>query len=95
MGKSKTFAKVVLCHTDDFPAKKNDKIKGWVEAHGGTFSKTLTPHVTHLVCSKRAWKEYLPLGECCLACIPLRRHSPRPIIPFAKRPQYEKRVARE
>ena len=63
MVKSRTFAKVVLCHTDDFPPQKNDKIKGWVEAHGGKFTKMLTPEVTHLVCSRRAWQRYLPIGE--------------------------------
>jgi hypothetical protein len=63
MTKNKTFRNVVLCHTDDFPPNKNDKIKGWVEKHGGTFTKALMPNVTHFVSSKRAWKKYLPVGK--------------------------------
>lgn len=63
MSRNKAFRHVVLCHTDDFPSNKNDKIKGWVESHGGTFSKTLTPDVTHFVASKLAWKKYSPIGK--------------------------------
>jgi hypothetical protein len=63
MSKSKTFRHVVLCHTDDFPSNKKDKIKGWVESHGGIFSKRLTPDVTHFVASKLAWKKYPPIGK--------------------------------
>ena len=70
MPKSKTFRHVVLCHTNDFPSNKNDKIKGWVESHGGIFSKMLTPDVTHFVASKPAWKKYPPVGR--LAALPFR-----------------------
>ena len=58
----RTFAKVVLCSTNDFPQHKNDKIKRWVENNGGTFTTEMTPKVTHLIASTKAWKRYHPLG---------------------------------
>ena len=63
MSKNKTFRNVVLCHTDNFPPSKNDKIKGWVEGNGGTFTKTLTPAVACLLCSDHTWRKYLPIGK--------------------------------
>jgi twin BRCT domain len=58
----KSFRKVNLAHTDDF-GNKNDKIRLWVINNGGTFSKELNNEVTHLVCSKKAWKEYRDIGK--------------------------------
>ena len=58
----RTFARIILCSTDDFLSHKNDKIKGWVEHNGGTFSKEMHPKVTHLLASKQAWKRYIPIG---------------------------------
>ncbi|KEF51326.1 uncharacterized protein A1O9_12676 [Exophiala aquamarina CBS 119918] len=57
----RTFARINLASTNDFPAHKNDKIKGWVEHNGGAFSKEITASVTHLVASPRAWKSYVPV----------------------------------
>ena len=58
----KSFRKINLTHTDDF-GQKNDKIRLWVINNGGTFSKELNNEVTHLVCSKKAWKEYKDIGK--------------------------------
>lgn len=58
----KSFRKINLAHTDDF-AQKNDKIRLWVINNGGTFSKELNNEVTHLVCSKKAWKAYPDVGK--------------------------------
>jgi len=63
----RTFARITLASTNDFSPHKNDKIKGWVEHNGGTFSKEITPSVTHLVASSKAWKSYVPIGECAFA----------------------------
>jgi hypothetical protein len=52
----KTFAKVKLCHTNDFPPPQNEGIKRWVENNGGTFQQQISSDTTHLVCSKTAWK---------------------------------------
>jgi twin BRCT domain len=58
----KSFRKINLAHTDDF-GPKNDKIRLWVINNGGTFSKELNDGVTHLVCSRKAWKGYHNVGE--------------------------------
>lgn len=58
----RTFTRINLASTGDFPPNKNDKIKGWVEHNGGTFSKEIDATVTHLVASPRAWKNYVPMG---------------------------------
>jgi len=52
-----TFGKIVICHTNDFPAKKNDKIEDWVKNRGGKVVRELTNDVTHYVVSKRVWRE--------------------------------------
>lgn len=62
----KTFAKVKLCHTNDFPSTQNEGIKRWVENNGGTFHQEIKSDTTHLVCSVKAWKRYLPIGEFML-----------------------------
>ena len=58
----KTFRKVILCSTNDHAPRKNDKIRGWVEANGGRFTLEMSPDVTHLIASKQAWKSDAPLG---------------------------------
>lgn len=57
-----SFRHINLAHTDDFGAK-NDKIRSWVVNNGGKFSHHLNDEVTHLICSKKAWKEYHATGE--------------------------------
>jgi len=58
----KKFGRITLVSTGDFKGDKDGKIKGWVEHAGGTFAKELSNHVTHLLCSDRAWKRYYPIG---------------------------------
>ena len=58
----KSFRKINLASTDDF-GPKNDKIRLWVINNGGTFSMELNDAVTHLVCSKKAWKSYPDIGK--------------------------------
>lgn len=58
----KSFRKINLASTDDF-GPKNDKIRLWVINNGGTFSSELNDAVTHLVCSKKAWKSYPDIGK--------------------------------
>lgn len=65
----KTFRNIHLASTNDFEPAKNDKIKGWVEHNGGTFTKEITQDVTHLVASTKAWKRYHPLGKIHLLII--------------------------
>ncbi|KKY24146.1 putative brct domain-containing protein [Phaeomoniella chlamydospora] len=55
MGKT-SFSKVVLCHTGDF-GERNEKIRKWVEYHGGKVEHRLSPETTHLVASEKAWKK--------------------------------------
>lgn len=62
----KTFRGIHASHTNDFDAKKNDKIKGWIEYNGGTFSREISSNVTHLIASPKAWKNKVPLGETSL-----------------------------
>jgi hypothetical protein len=66
----KGFKKVVLCSTDDHPHKDNDKVKGWIEAHGGKYTTEITPSTTHLLTSQKAWKQYKPLGKSQLNPLP-------------------------
>ena len=50
--------------TGDFGEdRKLEKIKGWIRHHGGTYSPDVSPCVTHLVCSKRHFKEKVDLGK--------------------------------
>jgi hypothetical protein len=65
MGKKyvgKSFRKINLASTNDF-GPKNEKIRLWVTNNGGHFSKDLNDGVTHLVCSKKAWKNYRYIGK--------------------------------
>ena len=55
------FARVHACSTNDH-GPDNDKIKGWLEHAGGTYTTSIMPNTTHLICSKSAWKRYTPLG---------------------------------
>lgn len=65
----RTLTRVTLASTSDFSPHKNDKIKGWVEHNGGTFSKEIDVNVTHLVASSRAWKSYAPMGQYLFSCL--------------------------
>jgi twin BRCT domain len=58
----KSFRRINLATTMDF-GDKNDKIRTWTINNGGTYSKELNDGVTHLVCSKQAWKEYPAIGK--------------------------------
>lgn len=44
------------------PKRSHEKIKQWVEANGGTFSRDVTKAVTHLVCSKEYYKGNTRMG---------------------------------
>ncbi|KIV88017.1 hypothetical protein, variant [Exophiala mesophila] len=55
-----TFSSLVVASTNDFPGTQNESIKRWVEANGGVFIKQISEDVTHLICSKKAWKQYHP-----------------------------------
>jgi hypothetical protein len=57
----KHFKHKVIASTGDHDPKVNDKIKGWVEHAGGRFVKEVAKEVTHLICSKTAWKENLDM----------------------------------
>lgn len=72
MAKGRTFKNKVICHTNDFKDKINENIKKWIESNGGKFSRELTPEVTHLIASKKAWKKYYPIGKIIKPW--LRRH---------------------
>ena len=52
----KTFRKVTLSLAGNFNAKE-EKVKQWVEANGGTFSKHVNSDVTHLVATKAAFSK--------------------------------------
>lgn len=58
-----TFSSLVVASTNDFPGTQNESIKRWVEANGGVFLKEIHDNVTHLICSKKAWKQYHPTGK--------------------------------
>jgi anthranilate synthase/indole-3-glycerol phosphate synthase/phosphoribosylanthranilate isomerase len=57
----KTFGKVNVCIAGDF-GSKGDKIKQWVEANGGTFSKELDHHVTHLISTQNAFRRSISIS---------------------------------
>ncbi|KAK2801973.1 hypothetical protein FQN50_007531 [Emmonsiellopsis sp. PD_5] len=54
----KTFRKINASLAGDFGAM-TDKIKQWVEANGGTFSKNINSNVTHLIATKAAFRQPL------------------------------------
>ncbi|EXJ93277.1 hypothetical protein A1O1_01669 [Capronia coronata CBS 617.96] len=72
----RTFRNIHIASTNDFPGEKNDKIKGWIEHNGGTFSKEISKEVTHLIASQKAWKHYHPLVK------EARRHRTVRIVPL-------------
>ncbi|WEW55907.1 anthranilate synthase / indole-3-glycerol phosphate synthase [Emydomyces testavorans] len=65
----KTFGKVNVCTAGDFGTQA-DKIKQWVEANGGIYSKQLTLDVTHLITTEAAFRKAVPEGKGPLS-IPL------------------------
>ncbi|KAK2748049.1 hypothetical protein FQN55_004598 [Onygenales sp. PD_40] len=54
----KTFRKINASIAGDF-GTMSDKIKQWVEANGGTFSKNIDSTVTHLIATKAAFRKPL------------------------------------
>lgn len=53
----------VIAITGDFGAKRaTADLKRWVDAAGGELVTSISARVTHLVCSKEAWKSQNPLG---------------------------------
>lgn len=60
-GSNNTWSNINLCHTNDF-GHKNDKIAKWLDYRGGSCTRSITSHTTHLVCSEAAWKAKHPLG---------------------------------
>ena len=61
MPKRSTFVHVDLCHVGDF-GKNTEKIAKWVKGHGGAVSSEMHEKVTHLVCTKCAWRSKPKLG---------------------------------
>jgi anthranilate synthase/indole-3-glycerol phosphate synthase/phosphoribosylanthranilate isomerase len=64
----KTFAKVNVYIAGDF-GSKGDKVKQWVEANGGTFSRELNHHVTHLISTQNAFKKPIPISTAPLSTL--------------------------
>ncbi|KAL9059899.1 MAG: hypothetical protein Q9162_000969 [Coniocarpon cinnabarinum] len=57
----------VVCITGDFGAKRTAAdLKRWIESNGGQFCTGVSAHVTHLVCSKAAWKAQNPVVKAAL-----------------------------
>ncbi|MCJ1462632.1 hypothetical protein MMC07_001234 [Pseudocyphellaria aurata] len=44
------------------PQRSYEKIRQWVEANGGTFTMTISPKVTHLICSREHFKKGVAMG---------------------------------
>ena len=44
------------------PDRTEEKIQGWIAAHGGIFASDISSNVTHLVCSLKAYKQSVPTG---------------------------------
>ena len=52
-----------IAATGDFGHQRtHDKMRQWVEKNGGKWSKDVTEHVTHLVCSKEHFKKKTLMG---------------------------------
>ncbi|MCJ1367968.1 hypothetical protein MMC16_007106 [Acarospora aff. strigata] len=52
------FKRFTIALTGDFgQGRSHEKMRDWVEANGGTFSKQVNSNVTHLVCSLKDWKK--------------------------------------
>lgn len=47
-------------------------LKRWIETSGGEFTSRISARVTHLVCSKRAWKDQYSIGESMQTLICLK-----------------------
>ena len=59
------FKRFTIALTGDFgQGRSHEKMRDWVEANGGTFSKQVNSNVTHLVCSLKDWKKAPNIGKC-------------------------------
>ena len=56
-----TFRNINVSLAGDF-GPKGDKIKQWVEANGGTFSKELNEEVTHVISTQNAYRKKVAAG---------------------------------
>jgi hypothetical protein len=60
----KTLKNFFIAVTGDFGKDKPlDKMKGWIEAHGGEYVTKIDENTTHLICSKEHWKSQSQMGE--------------------------------
>ncbi|KAI9694623.1 MAG: hypothetical protein M1822_000239 [Bathelium mastoideum] len=51
------FRNLTVATTGDLgPSNPPEKVRGWVEHNGGTFTSTVDEHTTHLIASKDHWK---------------------------------------
>lgn len=57
-----TFHHINVSLAGDF-GPKGDKIKQWVEANGGTFSKELNEEVTHVISTQNAFRKKVPASK--------------------------------
>lgn len=55
--------------TGDFGERRSaEQIRKWIHVNGGTVAYDISSEVTHLVCSKKHFKENVAMGTAC--CIP-------------------------
>ena len=58
------FRNLDIAITGDFGGDRTiGKQKDWIQAHGGRYSRFMSSHVTHMVCSEEHYKQKVALGE--------------------------------
>jgi hypothetical protein len=58
----RTFQKIHASMVGKFDDGIGDNIPRWVRANGGQFSRDVSPQVTHLIATEKAYKDNAPLG---------------------------------
>jgi hypothetical protein len=53
---------VITAIGDLGPGNGNEHLKRWVEANGGRWEPRVTKGITHVICSKDAWKKNIDAG---------------------------------
>jgi hypothetical protein len=53
---------VITSVGDHGAGKGNEQLKRWVEANGGRWQPRVSKNITHVICSKEAWKKNAEAG---------------------------------
>jgi hypothetical protein len=67
------------------PSRGNEQLKRWVEANGGRWQPRVTKGITHVICSKDAWKKNIDAGMSALKCSLAMRYANIATVQQAKK----------